>query len=190
MTIGRKHPATYTVVAASLLLFTLTGAAYVYASGTAIVPPRAGRLDITSCGVTPTEAHANGCRFDVTSFSWLPPACYDEFIVDDFIASEPREWFLDPSGTRPVPLQTVQRGDIPEMYVSWGYHKAHCVSMWKKMHRAVEDGRVLDAYIGNYNHTSHCGHMLTMAEDATSAHLNTIIRRKFVGCGVKEVIIG
>ncbi|KAK2051247.1 hypothetical protein LY76DRAFT_676344 [Colletotrichum caudatum] len=52
------------------------------------------------------------------SFLWLPPACYNDLLVADFLTSEPWEWFLDPLGTQPVPLETVQKGEVAQMYVS------------------------------------------------------------------------
>lgn len=110
-------------------------------------------------------------------------------LVANFLALESWEWFSDPLGTRPVPLEAIQEGDVALVYVSWRYHIAHCVFMWQKMHRALENGGMIDAYIGNYNHTSHCGHVLMRMENGTRGALNTIIQRKFVGCGIDEVLI-
>jgi len=182
-----KFPTILVVITSSFVLISLTIATYIFASKPASQFPQLDLSDTKTCGVTPTQARSNGCLFDVVSFSWLPPACYDAVLVDDFLAVEPWEWFLDPLGTQPVLLEAVQRGEGSEMYVSWRYHIVHCVFMWQKLHRALDNGRVIDAYIGNYNHTSHCGHMLMMENEAKAA-LSTIIRRKFVGCGVDEVI--
>lgn len=71
------------------------------------------------------QARSNDCRFDVTSFSWLPQACYDDGPVVDFLALEAWQWFSTPSGTEPVSLEAVQKKDTPRMYVSWKYHVAH-----------------------------------------------------------------
>ncbi len=182
----QRYPRLYARLATTLVLMGLV-AATIYAFRGASLWPQSEQPSITSCGATPSEAQSRGCHFDITSFSWLPPACHDDDLVAEFLALERWEWFLDPAGTQSIPLEEVERGEMAQMYVSWKYHLAHCVFMWQKLHRAVDKGQVIDAYIGNYHHTSHCGHMLMKAENGTT--LNTIIRRKYVGCGVDEVLI-
>jgi hypothetical protein len=108
ITLAWKYPKRYTVFTSSLVLIGLTITTYIYASISASLSPQMKFPKIESCGVTPTQARSNGCRFDVTSFSWLPPACYDDLLVANFLALEPWEWFSDPLGTRPVPLEAIQ----------------------------------------------------------------------------------
>lgn len=158
----------YAVFLVLLVLFGLSVATWIYSLKPALPSPQLKPSNIISCGVTPTQARSNGCLFDVMSFSWLPPACYDELLVADFLALQPWDWFSDSLGTEPVSLEVALKGDAAQMYVSWQYHITHCVFMWKKMHRALKRDGVIDAYIGNYNHTSHCGHMLMMVENKTS----------------------
>ncbi|KAE8347820.1 hypothetical protein BDV24DRAFT_157298 [Aspergillus arachidicola] len=43
-----------------------------------------------SCGSTAVEARTAGCQFDLTTFTWVPPACFDEPLMEDFLAS--RNW--------------------------------------------------------------------------------------------------
>ncbi|KAH8651633.1 hypothetical protein BGZ60DRAFT_420877 [Tricladium varicosporioides] len=194
----QKNTKNHAVLNILLGLIVLNIVALVSISATTLRSPQPKLPSITSCGNTSTYARSNGCHFDVMSFSWLPPACYDEKLIEEFLAMESWKWFSDSEGTQPVPLETVQKGDAPQMYVSWSYHIDHCVFMWKKMHRALENDGPIDAYIGNYHHTQHCGHMLMMNQNETDTGdgaetggvpLNTIIRRKFVGCGDNKVFI-
>ncbi|KAK8094988.1 hypothetical protein PG997_001673 [Apiospora hydei] len=141
-----------------------------------LAPKRA----LSQCGNSSVEAAALGCHFDIMSFSWLPPACFDEQLTHDFETTEDWQWFLDQNGTQPVSKEEVLLGER-DLFVSSRYHKHHCTFMWKKLHRALGKGHLIDSYIGNYNHTVHCEHMLLM-EDADSAVLNTRILRKFPSC--------
>ncbi|KAH6663003.1 hypothetical protein B0J14DRAFT_495344 [Halenospora varia] len=196
--LAQKSTKKHVVLSILLALVVLNIVTLVSISTSTLRSPQPQLPSITICGNTSAQARSSGCHFDVMSFSWLPPACYDEKQIDEFFALESWQWFSDPEGTHVAPLETIQKGDAPQMYVSWRYHISHCVFMWKKMHRALDNGSLIDAYIGNYHHTHHCGHMLMMGQNETETGdgaetggvpLNTIIRRKFVGCGVNEVII-
>lgn len=60
--------------------------------------------------------------------------------------------------------------------------------MWRKLHRAVGRRGFVDSYIGSYNHTAHCGHMLLMETEDLRAW-NTKIVTKFPMCKSKDVHI-
>src|SRR4051794_39657381 len=45
-------------------------------------PPPA---ELTSCGSTPSKARSLGCHFDILSFAWQTPQCYDAELMDSFI---------------------------------------------------------------------------------------------------------
>lgn len=123
------------------------------------------------------------------SFSWLPPACYDAELSYDFTYAYPNatapnkwNWYEDLAATRPVPISRVEAGDYEALYVSWEYHLVHCVFMFKKLHRAVEQGLKIDGYIGNMGHTEHCGRTLLGDRTMDPASVNTMIRQKFPTC--------
>ncbi|QSZ35091.1 hypothetical protein DSL72_007955 [Monilinia vaccinii-corymbosi] len=44
-----------------------------------------GTETIVDCGSTPAEAQAKGCVWDLMSFSWTHPACYNKNISDEFL---------------------------------------------------------------------------------------------------------
>ncbi|KAK8139509.1 hypothetical protein PG984_002889 [Apiospora sp. TS-2023a] len=140
----------------------------------------APNVTLSQCGNSSDEAATMGCHFDIMSFSWLPPACYDEHLTHEFETRDDWQWFRDQNGTQPVPKDEVILGK-QDVFVSSRYHKLHCTFMWKKLHRAIGEGHIVDSYIGNYDHTVHCEHMLLM-EDVDSGALNTRIFRKFPSC--------
>ncbi|KAI5927175.1 hypothetical protein F4810DRAFT_433124 [Camillea tinctor] len=151
------------------------------------VPSPAGSLSIvTHCGDSAHEATRRGCHFDIMSFSWLPPRCFDEELTHSFDAIQPWEWFSDLEGTQPVSREEVLRGEADALFVSFEYHRAHCTSMWKKLHRAIGNNGYIDSYIGNYNHTVHCEKMLLTTSEQ-KATLDTRIFRKFPTCNEKTV---
>ena len=87
----------------------------------------------------------------------------------------------------PVPLATVRLGEHTHLYVSREFHLHHCTYMWRKMHRALIQGRPQDTYVGNYSHTAHCEHVLTKEVlDLGMDVVDVRIGRKFVGCGRVE----
>lgn len=136
-----------------------------------------------SCGNTTAEAKAAGCHFDLMSFAWLPDACFDGELMDEFLAhpSGPWHWYSDTNKTTEISREEVNLGEYEELYVKWEYHLIHCTFMWKKMHRAVLQGRPIDDYIGSYGHTKHCEKGIldrTLALD----DMNTGILLKFPGC--------
>ena len=135
----------------------------------------------TSCGDDVDTARSNGCFFDIMSFSWLPPLCYDGELVEQFLGLQDWRWYADAGGKQPVPKEEVLAGQHPELFVSGEYHQFHCTYMWRKLHRAILGNGRVDSYIGNYHHTEHCEKMLTSPRRGGDA-LNTIIRSKFTSC--------
>lgn len=134
-----------------------------------------------TCGNSPAEAISLGCNFDIISFAWLPARCFDQELMDEFMAVHDWKWFLDRDGQHSVDLASVAAGGYDELYVTQEYHMYHCTYMWRKMHRAILAGTVLDGYIGDMHHTAHCE---TMILDRTRAldTINTSILTKYVRC--------
>ena len=48
-----------------------------------------------NCGSSTSEARAAGCRFDSTTFTWVPPACFGEPLMEEFLGSKNWTWSLD-----------------------------------------------------------------------------------------------
>jgi hypothetical protein len=53
--------------------------------------------------------------------------------------------------------------------------------MWKRLHKALAGTILLDSYVGSYEHTQHCEHML-LSKDVDLHSVNTAIQRKFPTC--------
>ncbi|KIW72267.1 hypothetical protein PV04_00473 [Phialophora macrospora] len=142
-----------------------------------------------TCGNTPEEAQSRGCQFDVMSFTWVPQPCFDEALVTEFLESpeQPWHWFREPNvdanstTTTALSFQDVRTGQFPELYVTNAYHSTHCTFTWKKLHRALTKTGYLDSYIGSYEHTLHCEHML-LSRHLDPEQVETTIRRKFITC--------
>lgn len=59
--------------------------------------------------------------------------------------------------------------------------------MWRKMHRAFLGDlgrRAIDGYIGSYQHTKHCEHMLLGDRGVAWDTINTRIAVKYPDCGI------
>lgn len=137
-----------------------------------------------SCGSSRDEALRIGCHFDVMSFSWLPPQCYDRDLVEEFLARKSWVYYLQPNSTHiqnRVDFEEVAAGSHKKLFVSWEFHKAHCAYMWRKMHRALLSGTPIDDYINSYVHTKHCTEVL-LNEGVGPDKIEVLIQTKFVNC--------
>lgn len=134
----------------------------------------------SSCGNDSATARSRGCSFDLISFAWQTPECYDGELVSEF-ASWNGSWtyYADRNFTQIVDQDVAMRGER-KLYVEWSYHLVHCTFMWRQMHRAYERGWI-DAHLGNYNHTLHCGQMILMDPEETQ-HTKTAARLIYPEC--------
>jgi hypothetical protein len=179
-----KHPSqnSHKIVGILVFLASLIGLGlYIVALPTELAVQSPEATLETSCGFSVQEARERGCQFDMMSFSWPPNECYDQELIQNFESLREWHWFQDAQGTEEVTRAEVLLGEADALFVSFEYHRAHCVFMWEKLHRALGKGGFVDSYIGNYNHTSHCAYMLLM-EVENSLALNTQILRKFPTC--------
>lgn len=109
------------------------------------------------CGGSPEEARNRGCKFDLLSFAWQTPDCYDHDLLEEFLAYDEWEFFTDKLGnaTTTVPLEVARRGERT-LYATETYHFVHCTFMWLQMHRAYTVLGYIDSHLDAYNHTLHC----------------------------------
>ncbi|KAI0025856.1 hypothetical protein F4780DRAFT_233096 [Xylariomycetidae sp. FL0641] len=161
-------------------------------------PWAAVAASVDYCGGAPGHARAVGCRFDVMTYAWQAPGCYDGELVDEFLA-QPEEdagaggwhWYADVNRTVEVPRDEVLLGQHAALFVTSAYHRAHCAFMWKKLHRAIGRRRLVDSYIGNYAHTAHCADMLlgrgVEAGVVDADVVNTRAHMKYPRCESREV---
>lgn len=84
---------------------------------------------------------------------------------------------MDPNRRQPLTHQQIMTGEHTGLYVDGEYH-LHM--QWEKMHCALmgpHEKMAID--IGSYEHTKHCGHMLTSDRDVQLHVINTIILVKY-----------
>lgn len=181
---GRPFLLTWPVLVALILLPLILGAVLVI--GIKSIPQQP-RVLVKPCGDSPEEARTRGCHFDVISFCWLAPECYDAELSAEFDNSNELEWYLDPNQTIALSHDQIMTGEWTNLYVNWEYHLRHCTAMWKKLHRAVMTGRgrqSIDGYIGTLIHTEHCEKMLLSDRQIAFDNFNTRIKVKYPDCGV------
>ncbi|GME65737.1 hypothetical protein A1O9_01462 [Neofusicoccum parvum] len=141
------------------------------------------RPSLGTCGSSPTAARAAGCIFDPLSFAWQAPACHDAALTAEFMAAGNWTWTYDVFGARPVARAEVLAGEMPALYVTRRFYVAHCVFMWRKMHRGVLRG-VMDTYVGEERHTDACARFLLGEEGRTAdgGEVPVAAMLKFAGC--------
>lgn len=120
------------------------------------------------CGNSVADAQAQGCKFDIVLHAWLPPACItaeDDADAEEIYAMEDWQWgttsHLNESA---VSIDQIRTGTYEFLWTSTEWHLAHCTFVWRRLHRAILDGRMIDSYTSNYHHTKHCQHMLLAAK--------------------------
>jgi hypothetical protein len=116
---------------------------------------------VATCGSTIEEAKALNCTWDLLAAAWLPPACIDKELTDDFRTQGPWRYFADRDGTEELFEEELQYrvGEGNEYYTSLKYHKTHCSYQWRKMHRAMQMGTKIENKLADYHHTIHCGYV-------------------------------
>ncbi|EMD59049.1 hypothetical protein COCSADRAFT_102599 [Bipolaris sorokiniana ND90Pr] len=81
------------------------------------------------CGFTPAEAKSRGCKFDILSFAWQLPECYNAKLMEEFLAEKDWAFYRDPEGTSSVSRDVALQGEL-DLYVTQEYHRTHCMYMW------------------------------------------------------------
>jgi len=114
---------------------------------------------VATCGSTLEEAQALNCVWDGLGGYWVPPACYDKEITEQFLAAGPWKYFNDHAGTQELAEEDLKYrfGEENKYYTTLKYHRVHCSFQWRKMHRALEKGWKVENMLMDYHHTLHCG---------------------------------
>jgi hypothetical protein len=120
---------------------------------------------IQNCGVTPDQARANGCIFDVMMQLWTPGACFDEVLSNRFLEVGNWTWYADPSATHIYSLEDMRKGEHDAVYVAQDYHITHCIYAWEKLVRAMRNQEPLITELISYDHVIHCRHKTLQRQD-------------------------
>ncbi|KAH8696126.1 hypothetical protein BGW36DRAFT_428150 [Talaromyces proteolyticus] len=133
------------------------------------------------CGTSPEEARALGCEFDVYVNGWLPAACYDRSVASNSESNSsifyplaagqttfPIYW--DENFTQPATLEDVEKAAFEngedgldvQFHTTYGYHRAHCLHLWRlaasALERASKGERGVGVFykVASYTHAEHC----------------------------------
>lgn len=79
-----------------------------------------------TCGNSTQDATAAGCRFDVMSYTWVHPNCFDQELMYDFLAESDWQWYEDEDSDESLGLDDVARGQHEYVFVTWKYYMTHC----------------------------------------------------------------
>lgn len=71
------------------------------------------------CGHTAVEARARGCRFGVLNYAWLPEACFDEKMEEEFRTYTNWEFWSFPNKTAPVTWDEAAKGEHDLLFIEW-----------------------------------------------------------------------
>jgi hypothetical protein len=124
---------------------------------------------VVACGSSPAEARSMGCIFDVMSFAWTPPQCYDHEVSQMYLQRNgPWIFYLDHNATQPLEFDTLSDYEI--VWTEHSYHIVHCLYAWERGHLAMNIGKgtFLPGEMGSINHTRHCVDLLDDIGDAAA----------------------
>ncbi|GIC88158.1 uncharacterized protein Aud_004549 [Aspergillus udagawae] len=146
-----------------------------------------------NCGDTIQEARNNNCRYDSFAAAWLPPACRNDELLEQFERAGPNTdgswpYYADKNGTKVLSLEQVSM--LPEMgghfFATHQWHLVHCAYYWKKMFLASKTGTVIEHRYNNLAHINHCEMMFLkrdpldkiVTEAGVSLHSDRIVIAK------------
>lgn len=120
------------------------------------------------CGKTLAEAKARGCRYDSIAIQWLPPACRDDELNDEFERAGPHgawEYFSDEAKTRKYSVEEVaEMADRNGFFwATHRWHLLHCTYTWRKLFRQRFTGTVIEGHSDTMGHIDHCEHIIQMS---------------------------
>ena len=150
-------------------------------------PPQTqgGSIVTAHCGTTPEEAQARGCIWDIMSFGWMHPSCFDyEESAQWETQYGPWEWYSERPGnaTDLIPLTAEELPYTPVVWTTQGYHVQHCLYVLKMIHVAAMAGEAVSNEGIELSHTAHCTKLIGDPELVEYAEVNTRVHLLFVQC--------
>lgn len=156
-----------------------------HVSGDAL-QPLPSDSDASPCGHSRAEALEAGCIFDMLSFSWMPPDCYDADLTAEFEGLSNWRYFSEKDATsRQIPRSVAALGEHHHLFVTWEWHLRHCTYSWKRYMRAtLPDGPMqsIDNVTASDAHTLHCERLILRKDPPDLQKVNTRVRLKYLKC--------
>ena len=121
---------------------------------------------ILHCGETPEEARRLGCVFQIWSYSWVPAACHDPTLSDEFLALRDWEYYNGPMGQgSQMNLSDILTGNY-DSYGTWGQHFYHCAFTWQNWAKIQTGSGIRPTNHGIlYDHVVHCRDVVGIRAD-------------------------
>lgn len=148
-------------------------------------PPRGGTKVIAHCGTTVQEALDLGCKWDIMSFGWLHPACFDAAEATSWEEKwGPWEWYraINQTHHEPRRLELEELPYEPFIVTTHGYHLMHCLYVLKMAHLGVLDGRSVSNEAVDLGHTEHCIGAVGESSNVDYGVLDTPVKVLFAQC--------
>ncbi|KXT09556.1 hypothetical protein AC579_9550 [Pseudocercospora musae] len=113
--------------------------------------------DVVHCGDDIEEAKARGCEFDLYSFVYYPPPCFNRPLHTRFHAAHHDDvnWFSS-TETAITAEEAIQGTHMVLKTDSAYYHELHCTYEWERLIMALAEGRPLDQKLASNGHSWHC----------------------------------
>ncbi len=148
----------------------VAGLALLFLVSSAVFRHRTSQPRYNQCGTSAAEARDRGCVFEATGFTWLPKECYDKETESEFlqyVSENNLNLYHDHKYTKLVSMEEVRKGEGKGYFALERYHLAHCLFLFKKLHRAYASGKTVDGYIISLGHTAHCvNQSLSFSQDS------------------------
>ena len=160
--------------------------------GAPIPQVQGGTVVTAHCGTNPEEAQARGCLWDIMSFGWVHPSCWDP--VDSARMEKkygPWEWYSGkpfnsttelPDLTGQVPLKMNELPFEPIVWTTHGYHIQHCLYILKMLHLGGMNGGSVSNEGIELAHTDHCVGLASDPVVTPYEKVNTKVNLLFVQC--------
>lgn len=130
-------------------------------------------------GTKPQEARKRGCSFDILSFAWQTPECYDHANSEAFQKHNGTwSYFADSDGTRQMSEETAMAGQTTA-FVMEDFHFTY---MWRQLHRAYTVLGYVDSHLDNWNHTLRCQKVLLRSQSVDKQRISTADRVIYPRC--------
>jgi hypothetical protein len=114
-------------------------------------------LQWKGCGNTTEEALGKDCIFEFVAMAWVPRACYDQELEEEFLQRRDWHFYADVEGQQELSKEVIREtGGTNPLFMSYEFHWVHCAYTWKKLHRSRLRQKPIDTHISNYYHTIHC----------------------------------
>jgi hypothetical protein len=110
---------------------------------------------ILDCGLSASEARSKGCKFDILSFGWQRPECFQEDLTNEFRNHTDWAFYRDHRGNDRVSLEEVENGEAPTLWTTGEFHAVHCVYEFPQLRQGMLNG-YLDGTLLSVDHTKHC----------------------------------